>query len=108
MNPNILWNFQICISVPLRISSVNVAKSAVSCEFGHITEKILNGKLHSLCSDNDDDGHDNELFSWTLDIVCPTDFSPMLNFCTPWKLQKAKGFLIFSVGIEMERWIKMG
>ena len=38
-------------SFPLRVSSVNVTKSAVSCEFGHVYWKILNGKLHFLCSD---------------------------------------------------------
>ena len=37
-------------SFPLRISSVNVTKSAVSCGFGPFTEEILNGKLHFLCS----------------------------------------------------------
>ena len=31
--------------------SVNVTKSAISCGFGHIYRKILNGKLHFLCSD---------------------------------------------------------
>ena len=36
-------------SLPLKISSVNETKSAVSCGFGH-TEQILNGKLHFLCS----------------------------------------------------------
>ena len=38
------WSFS------LRISSVNMIKSAVSCGFGHITEEILNGKLHLLYS----------------------------------------------------------
>ena len=33
------------------ISSGNVTKSAISCGFGHISEKILNGKLHFLCSE---------------------------------------------------------
>ena len=33
-------------SFPLRLSSVNVTKSAGNCGFGHITEKILNGKLY--------------------------------------------------------------
>ena len=45
-------------SFPLRISSVNVTKSSVSCGFGPqfpkdlvtYTEEILNGKLHFLCS----------------------------------------------------------
>ena len=48
---------------PLRISSINVTKSAVSCGFGHVhgrnperknlkkSEEILNGKLHFLGSD---------------------------------------------------------
>ena len=36
---------------PLRISSVNVTKFAVSCGFGHITEEILNGKPYFLCSE---------------------------------------------------------
>ena len=38
------WNF------PLRIPSVNVTKPAVSCGFGQIYGKILNGKLPFLCS----------------------------------------------------------
>ena len=37
-------------SFPLRISSVNVTKSAGICGFGHIDWKNLNGKLHFLCS----------------------------------------------------------
>ena len=36
-------------SFPLRISSVNVTKSTVSCNFFTFTEEILNGKLHFLC-----------------------------------------------------------
>ena len=39
------------LSFPVRISSVNVTKSSVPCGFGHIYWKILNGKLHFLCSD---------------------------------------------------------
>ena len=38
-------------SFPLRISSVNVTKSARNWGFGHITEEILNGKLFcAVCS----------------------------------------------------------
>ena len=38
-------------SFPLRISSVNVTKSAVSSyQMVTFTEEILNGKLHFLCS----------------------------------------------------------
>ena len=47
------WN------LPLRISSVNVAKSAVSCGF---TEETLNGKLRYLCSAIDD---------WNAELVFP-------------------------------------
>ena len=36
--------------LPLRISSVNVTKSAGNCGFGHIYWRNLNGKLHFLCS----------------------------------------------------------
>ena len=35
-------------------------------------------------------------------------FKPMFHFYTPWKHQKAKDFLMFSGGIEMEHWLKMG
>ena len=38
------WSFQ------LKISSVNVTKSPGNCGFGHISEEMLNGKLHFLCS----------------------------------------------------------
>ena len=37
-------------SFPLTISLVNVTKSTISCGFGLISEEILNGKLHFLCS----------------------------------------------------------
>ena len=37
-------------SFPLRISSVNVTKSAENCGLVTLTEEILNGKLHFLCS----------------------------------------------------------
>ena len=36
-----------------RISFVNVTESAGNCEFGRIYWKILNGKLHFLCSVNE-------------------------------------------------------
>ena len=36
----------------MRISSVNLTKSAKNCRFGHVTEEIPNGKLHFLCSDS--------------------------------------------------------
>ena len=35
-------------------------------------------------------------------------FSPVPHFYTPWKLQKTKGFLMFSGGIEIRHWAKMG
>ena len=37
-------------SFPLRISSVNVNKFAVSCGFGQFTVEIINGRLHFLCN----------------------------------------------------------
>ena len=37
-------------SFTLRISSVNVPKSAVIADLVTFTEKVLNGKLHFLCS----------------------------------------------------------
>ena len=37
-----------------------------------------------------------------------THFRPMFHFYTPWKHQKTGGFLMFSGGIEMEHWLKMG
>ena len=37
-------------SFPFRISSLNVTKSSVNCRFGHISWKILNGKLNFLWS----------------------------------------------------------
>ena len=35
-------------------------------------------------------------------------FRQILPFYTPWKYQKISGFLMFSEGIEMEQWSKMG
>ena len=37
-----------------------------------------------------------------------THFWPMFLFCTPWKYQKTKGFLMFSGGIKWEHWPEMG
>ena len=37
-------------SFPLRISSVNVTKSAGNCRFGHIYWRNPNRRLHFLCS----------------------------------------------------------
>ena len=37
-----------------------------------------------------------------------THFQPMFHFYTIWKHQKTSGFLIFSGGIEVEHWLKMG
>ena len=34
----------------LKISSVNVTNSTGNCGFGHISEEVLNGNLHILCS----------------------------------------------------------
>ena len=39
-------------SFPLRISTLSVTKSAVYCGFGYIYWRILNGKLHFLCTVN--------------------------------------------------------
>ena len=36
----------------LRICSVSVTKSGNSCQFGHISEEVLNKNLHFLCSGN--------------------------------------------------------
>ena len=47
----IFVDFQIFISVPLRISSVNVTKSSFSSRFGHIYWENLNGKVH-FCTVN--------------------------------------------------------
>ena len=32
----------------------------------------------------------------------------MFHFYIPWKRKNTKGFLMFSGGIEMENWAKMG
>ena len=37
-----------------------------------------------------------------------THFQPIFHFYTPWKHQKTGGFFMFSVGIAMEHWLKMG
>ena len=37
-----------------------------------------------------------------------TYFQPIFHFYTPWKHQKASGFRMFSGGIEVEHWLKMG
>ena len=40
------------VSLPLRVSSVNVTRSARNCGFGHITKEICNGKHYFLWNDN--------------------------------------------------------
>ena len=35
-------------------------------------------------------------------------FLPIVPFYTPWKDEKTFGFLIFSEGIKIEHWAKMG
>ena len=37
-----------------------------------------------------------------------THFQPLFYFYTPWKHQKTGGFLMFSGGIEVEHWLKIG
>ena len=44
LTPHERWRF------PLKVSSVNVTKSAVSCRFGNIYWGILSEKLYFLCS----------------------------------------------------------
>ena len=48
--------------------------------------------------------------SWSniLWINSSTDFQPMVHVYTPWKHQKASGFLMFSGSIEIEHRLKMG
>ena len=40
--------------------------------------------------------------SWYL-----THFQSVFRFYTPWKHQKTGGFLMYSVGLELEQWLKM-
>ena len=47
---HLVITFHCTWSFPLMISSVNVTKSAISCGFGHIYWRNLNGRLHFLCS----------------------------------------------------------
>ena len=44
-------------SFPLKISSVNVTNSSVSCWFCQFTEEILHGQLHLVCSDDCNDNN---------------------------------------------------
>ena len=37
-----------------------------------------------------------------------THFQPMFHFYTPWKHQKSSRFLMFSEGIKMEHFLKIG
>ena len=85
-------------SFPLRISSVNVTKSARSCGFGHIYWKM-------------DNLMENFVFCAVIFLLgmsqSLTHISPMLHFYNPWKCQKTIGFLMFSGGMEMWYWTKM-
>ena len=37
-----------------------------------------------------------------------THFEPMFHFYTPWLNEKTGGFRMFSEGVEVEHWLKMG
>ena len=37
-----------------------------------------------------------------------THFHPIFHFYSPWKHEQASSFLMFSGGIEVEHWLKMG
>ena len=54
----------------------------------------------------------SETFFWWHAIIpwnkLKNIFKPMFHFCIPWKYQKTGGFLMFSGGIEVEHWLKMG
>ena len=47
----------------------------------------------------------SQFFSFWLALI---HFQPMFYFNTPWKYQKTRGFLMFSGGIEVGHWLKMG
>ena len=47
-----------------------------------------------------------KLFNLVFNSV--TQFKPIIHFYTPWKREKTTSFLLFSDGIEMEHWLKMG
>ena len=61
-------------SFPLRISSVNVTKSAVSSGFVTFTEAILNGKLHFLCSEPYKNGVSNAHHNYSFGLNVETKF----------------------------------
>ena len=46
-------------------------------------------------------------FMWQANTTL-NHFQPMFHFYTPRKHQKTSGFLIFSGGIEVEHWLKLG
>ena len=95
-------------SFPLRIFSVNVTKSAVSCEFGHIYWRNPQWKTSFFVLWKWIEVFPVETPSSKVTIRYLIHFSPMSHFYTPWKRKKILGFLTFSGGIEMWRWTKMG
>ena len=70
---------------PLRISSVNVTKSAVFCDLVTFTEEILNGKLRFLCS---------VTHSW-FDFYGQEWTHPCLRLAESWTTNNAKNMLFF-------------
>ena len=73
------------------ISLVNVTKSAVSCNLVRFTEEILNGKLHSLCSDCFPSSHVN------LKVVkfsCPDSLRIVLAFIRTLLKMNANAFTV--------------
>ena len=63
-------------------------------------DRVLNLRLKSWCLTN--------MTNWQIfHPIRLTHFQPMLHFYTPWKNQKTGGFL-FSGGVKLEHWLKMG
>ena len=44
----------------------------------------------------------------SLSFIWLTHFQPMFRFYNSWKHQKTGGLLMFSGGIKVEHWLKMG
>ena len=86
------------LSFQLRISSVNVTKSVVSCGFVTFTEETLNGKLYFLCSNM-------HLRKVTQILLCDEIF-PQRNYSNMiFFPSKIKGFLS-SLGILINLFYK--
>ena len=119
LTPNLFYTFVWCFHPLLWIIKYPLGKVCLLCKGIHCTfnsfffRKWIIIKLSHVFSNRNFHNWDTRQFilsRWKLFplLHASTHFSPIFYIYTPWKRQKTKGFLMFSGGVEMKLWAKMG